>query len=79
MGVRAAQEGDAQHPRPLDIVHELRSAGEEAAVLVARYRSAEITSGHLQRQGVALGKKVAKELPRVRQHMASVNSDVTHR
>jgi hypothetical protein len=46
MGVRAAQEGDAQHSRPLDIVHELRPAGEQTGVLVARDRSAEITGGH---------------------------------
>jgi hypothetical protein len=44
--MRAAQKGDVQHFRPFHIVHKLRPAGEQAAVLVARNRRAEITCGH---------------------------------
>ena len=35
-----------QHPRTFDTVHKQRLAGKQAAVLIARDRSAEITGSH---------------------------------
>src|SRR6516162_1006328 len=49
-GRGGCEEGDMQHPWPFDIVHKQRAAGEQAAVLIARDRGAEITGGHLRRQ-----------------------------
>ena len=48
MRVLAAQEGRMEHPRQVDIVHELRAPSQQAGVLVAAYRLSD-EARHSQR------------------------------